>query len=111
MTPLWIALAAAVAAAAVFAVLWLLERTRRRRSQEAREEREWDRIDRELELAEQAGRFRIIGELGDVAVAAVSRLVSQAEGMRYAATADPAAASRSASAIETSARDALADLR
>ena len=111
MTPLWIALAAAVAAAAVFAVLWLLERTRRRRSQEAREEREWDRIDRELELAEQAGRFRIIGELGDVAVAAVSRLVSQAEGMRYAAGSDPAAASRSASAIETSARDALADLR
>ena len=112
MTPLAPVLpAAAVAAAVVFAVLWLLERTRRRRAQNAREEREWDRIDRELELAEQSGRFRIIGELGDVAVAAVSRLVSQAEGMRYAAGADPEAAARSAAAIETSARDALADLR
>jgi signal transduction histidine kinase len=112
MTPLTTILAAAfLAAAVVFAVLWLLERTRRRRAQNAREEREWDRIDRELELAEQSGRFRIIGELGDVAVAAVSRLVSQAEGLRYAAGADPEAASRSAAAIETSARDALADLR
>ena len=112
MTPLAVTFAAAaLAAAVVFLVLWLLERSRRRRAQNAREEREWDRIDRELELAEQAGRFRIIGELGDVAVAAVSRLVSQAEGMRYAAGADPEAASRSAAAIETSARDALADLR
>lgn len=112
MTPLATTLTAALlAAAVVFAVLWLLERTRRRRVQNAREEREWDRIDRELELAEQSGRFRIIGELGDVAVAAVSRLVNQAEGMRYAAGADPEAASRSAAAIETSARDALADLR
>ncbi|MFE4948841.1 sensor histidine kinase [Leifsonia sp. NPDC056665] len=112
MTPLATTLAAALlAAAVVFAVLWLLERARRRRVQNAREEREWDRIDRELELAEQSGRFRIIGELGDVAVAAVSRLVNQAEGMRYATGADPQAASRSAAAIETSARDALADLR
>ncbi|GAA4148423.1 sensor histidine kinase [Leifsonia shinshuensis] len=112
MTPLsTVFAAAALAAALVFLVLWLLERGRRRRAQNAREEREWDRIDRELELAEQAGRFRIIGELGDVAVAAVSRVVSQAEGMRYAAGADPEAASRSAAGIETSARDALADLR
>lgn len=112
MTPLPLALAAVFLAAAVaFAVLWLLERSRRRRVQATREEREWDRIDRELELAEQSGRFRIIGELGDVAVSSVSRLVSQAEGLRYSAGADPASATRSAAAIETSARDALADLR
>jgi signal transduction histidine kinase len=112
MTPLAIVVAAALLVAAlVFAVLWLLERARRRRAQEAREEREWDRIDRELEVAEQAGRFRIIGELGDVAIASVSRVVTQAEGMRYAAASDPEVAGRSAAALETAARDALADLR
>lgn len=95
----------------VFVALWLLERSRRKRAQEAREEREWDRIDRELEIAEQAARFRMIGELGDVAISSVSRVASQAEGMRYAAGADPEAAVRSASAMETAARDALADLR
>ncbi|MBN9630196.1 MAG: ATP-binding protein, partial [Actinobacteria bacterium] len=112
MTPFAIPLAAVfLAAAVVFAALWSVERRRRRRAEEAREEREWDRIDRELEVAEQAGRFRIIGELGDVAVASVSRVVSQAEGMRYAAGTDPETATRSAAALETSARDALADLR
>lgn len=112
MTPFSTALAAAfLAAAVVFGVLWTVERRRRRRDQHTREEREWDRIDRELHLAEQAGRFRIIGELGDVAIAAVSRVVAQAEGTRYAVGSDRETAMRSASAIETSARDALADLR
>lgn len=101
--------------AAVFAlvllVLWLWERTRRVRLRDARQESEWDRIDRELDLAEQAGRFRIIGDLGDTAIQSVSRLVSQAEGVRYAAEGDPAAAVRSVGVLETSARDALADLR
>jgi signal transduction histidine kinase len=100
-----------VIAAVVFLVLWLAERARRARLRDSRQESEWDRIDRELDLAEQAGRFRIIGDLGDVAIQSVSRLVSQAEGVRYAAGADPASAVRSAGALETSARDALADLR
>ena len=112
MTPL-LAVAAGVllAAALAFLVLWLVERARRTRIAETREESEWDRVDRELELAEQAGRFRIVGELADVSAQALGRLVSQAEGLRYAASADPAAASRSAAALETAARDALADLR
>ena len=97
MTPL-LAVAAGVllAAALAFLVLWLVERARRTRIAETREESEWDRVDRELELAEQAGRFRIVGELADVSAQALGRLVSQAEGLRYAASADPAAASRSA---------------
>ncbi len=103
--------AIAVVAALAFVVLWLAERTRHRRLRDARQESEWDRIDRELDLAEQAGRFRIVGDLGDVAIQSVSRLVAQAEGVRYAADADPAAAVRSAGVLETSARDALADLR
>ncbi|RDV44813.1 ATP-binding protein [Leifsonia sp. ku-ls] len=109
-----VTLVAAIAAAAialVLLVLWLWERTRRVRLRDARQESEWDRIDRELDLAEQAGRFRIIGDLGDVAIQSVSRLVSQAEGVRYAAEGDPVAAVRSVGALETSARDALADLR
>lgn len=97
--------------ALVFLALWLWERRRRLRLRDTRQESEWDRIDRELDLAEQAGRFRIIGDLGDVAIQSVSRLVTQAEGVRYAGEADPAAAVRSAGALETSARDALADLR
>lgn len=95
----------------VFVGLWLWERTRRIRLRDTRQESEWDRIDRELDLAEQAGRFRIVGDLGDVAIQSVSRLVAQAEAVRYAAEADPAAAVRSAGVLETSARDALADLR
>ncbi|MGO4593866.1 sensor histidine kinase [Leifsonia sp. 2TAF2] len=98
-------------AALVFLVLWLWERSGRIRLRDTRQESEWDRIDRELDLAEQAGRFRIIGDLGDVAIQSVSRLVTQAEGVRYAADADPATALRSVAALETSARDALADLR
>ncbi|AGW41456.1 two-component system sensor protein [Leifsonia xyli subsp. cynodontis DSM 46306] len=111
MTPPMTALVAALGAATiVFLALWLAERVRRRLAA-TREESEWDRIDRELDLAEQDGRFRIAGELADVAVAAVSRLASQAEGLRYAAGSDPEATSLSAGALETAARDALADLR
>jgi signal transduction histidine kinase len=98
-------------AVVVFLVLWLRARSALRRRIDDRTESEWDRIDRELELAEHAGRFRIIRELQDVAVQAVSRLVSQAEGIRYSAGTDPQAAARSAGALESTARDALADLR
>lgn len=98
-------------AALVFLTLWLVERRRLRRLRDSREESEWDRIDRELELAEQAGRFRIAAELGDVAVQTVTRLVGQAEGIRYAASTDADAAARSTPALETTAREALADLR
>lgn len=97
--------------ALVFLGLWLWERRRRIRLRDTRQESEWDRIDRELDLAEQAGRFRIVGDLGDVAIQSVSRVLAQAEAVRYAADADPAAAVRSVGVLETSARDALADLR
>lgn len=106
-----IAGAVLLVAAVVFLVLWLLARGSRARLSNQREESEWDRIDRELELAEQAGRFRIVRELGDVAIQSVSRLASQAEGIRYAAATDREAADRSVAALETSARDALGDLR
>ncbi|SEA82819.1 sensor histidine kinase [Leifsonia sp. 21MFCrub1.1] len=111
MDPMLLAAVVLGIGALVFLGLWLWERRRRMRLRDTRQESEWDRIDRELDLAEQAGRFRIIGDLGDVAIQSVSRLVTQAEGVRYSAAADPAAAVRSAGVLETSARDALADLR
>lgn len=112
MTPLALIIGAVLLVAALaLLALWLFENRRYRRLRDSREESEWDRIDRELELAEQAGRFRIAGELGDVAVQTVTRLVAQAEGIRYAASTDPAAAARSTPALETTARDALGDLR
>ncbi|MFF1878995.1 sensor histidine kinase [Leifsonia sp. NPDC058230] len=97
--------------AVVLLVLWLRSRAALRRLRNAREESEWDRIDRELELAEHAGRFRIIRELQDVAVQAVSKLVAESQGIRYSAATDPEAAARSAVVLESTARDALADLR
>lgn len=112
MTPLALIIGAVLLVAALaLLTLWLFENRRYRRLRDSREESEWDRIDRELELAEQAGRFRIAGELGDVAVQTVTRLIAQAEGIRYAASTDPAAAARSTPALETAARDALGDLR
>ena len=98
-------------AAVVFLVLWLLARSSNRKRSDERSETEWTRIDRELELAEQAGRMRIIRELQDVAIESVSRLVTQAGGIRYAAESDPASAIRSTAALESHARDALADMR
>ncbi|MEO7016922.1 MAG: ATP-binding protein [Leifsonia sp.] len=97
--------------AVLLLVLWIRVRASLRRLQKTREESDWTRIDRELELAEHAGRFRIIRELQDVAVQAVSKLAAEAQGVRYAAASDPDAAARSAGALESTARDALADLR
>ena len=104
------ALGVLLAAVVVLLVLWIRERARHRSLRGRREEAEWDRIDRELELAEQAGRFRIVEELGDVSVQSVSRLVSQAAGLRYSAG-DADAVQRAGAGLEGAARDALADLR
>ena len=95
----------------VLLVAWLRARRRAARSTFDRTAAERQRIELELSLAEQAGRLRIIRELHEVSVHALSVIISQADGARYAATADPAAASRSAGVIADSARATLADLR
>ncbi|TFC12211.1 ATP-binding protein [Cryobacterium algoritolerans] len=69
------------------------------------------RIDLELSLAEQQGRLGIIRELQDVAVLAVSRLVTGAEAARYAAERDLSSAVRAATALAEDGRGALADMR
>lgn len=105
-------LAAALGLAAVlFLVLWLRARRHARRAVEQHADLEWTRIDRELALAEQAARLRIIRELQDVAIQSVSGLISRAEGARYAGSADPDAAVRALGALADRGREALADMR
>jgi signal transduction histidine kinase len=95
----------------VVLVAWLRARGRARRTAFDRAAAERQRIDLELGLAEQAGRLRIIRELHEVSVHSLSVIISQADGARYAATADPSAAARAAAVIAESARSTLGDLR
>jgi signal transduction histidine kinase len=95
----------------VLLILWRRARHAERVATAERVELERDRIDLELSLAEQTSRLRIIRELHELAVHSVSVIISQADGARYAATADPDVATRSAAAIAEAARATLADLR
>ena len=95
----------------VLLVAWLRARGRARGTAFDRTAAERQRIELELALAEQTGRLRIIRELHEVSVHALSVIISQADGARYAATADPSAAGRAAAVIAESARATLADLR
>lgn len=109
-----IAVAVAVVLLALVIVLlvaWLRARSRARRTAFDRSAAERQRIELDVALAEQTGRLRIIRELHEVAVHALSVIVSQADGARYAATADPAAGARAAAVIAESARTVLGDLR
>jgi len=95
----------------VLLAAWLRARARARRTTFDRAAAERQRIDLELGLAEQTGRLRIIRELHEVSVHALSVIISQADGARYAASADASAAARAATAIAESARTTLGDLR
>lgn len=95
----------------VLLVLWLRASRGRRREQAERVEAQRSAIDVDLELREQLGRLRMVRELHEVAVHSVSVIISQADGARYAAEADPGAAVRSAAVIADTARKTLADLR
>jgi signal transduction histidine kinase len=110
-----IALAAAGAAlllaTLVLLVLWLRARRTRRREAARRIRLDRERIDLELSLAEQQGRFRIIRELHEVSVHDMSVIIGQADGARYAAESDPTAAVRAVATIADVARNTLADLR
>ncbi|MCX7522342.1 histidine kinase [Microbacterium sp. STN6] len=111
MIGLVIAATALLVTTVLFLVLWLHARHARRRLADDRTETEWTRIDRELDLAEQQGRLRIIRELQDVAVQSLSRLITQAEGARYAGESDPEAGIRASAALVERGRVALGDMR
>lgn len=107
-----LAAAAALALLAIiFFALWRHARRAARAAVRERAEVERDRLDLELLLAEQSSRLTMVRELHEIAARAVSVIVSQADGARYAATHDPSAAARSAETIADAARATLADLR
>ncbi|KQQ95161.1 hypothetical protein ASF62_01015 [Leifsonia sp. Leaf325] len=95
----------------VLLVLWLSARTRLRRIDRDWTSAERTRIDLELSLAEQTGRLGIVRDLQDVAVHAVGRLVSQAEGAKYTAESDPSTAVRAVTGVVDAGRTALGDMR
>lgn len=95
----------------LFLVLWLLSGKRRRSLTSDCLDAEDELTDLEIALQDQLSRLRIVRELHEVAVHSVSVIIGQADGARYAAAADPAAAARSAAAIAETARGTLADLR
>jgi signal transduction histidine kinase len=107
-----------VAAAALVAVLfvvvvilWLVAAASRRRLRAELAAADADVLDLELNLAEQGARLRMIGELHEVAIHSLSAVVRQADGARYKAESEPAAAARAAVSIGDSARSTLAELR
>ncbi len=67
--------------------------------------------DQQAQIATAAERARIAREMHDVVAHSLSVVISQADGGRYAAKADPEAAERALTTIAESGRTALADLR
>jgi signal transduction histidine kinase len=108
----WQSLSAVLAVLTVlFLVLWLLAAARSRRTRFNRSAAELTRIDLELALAEQHGRLSMIRELQDIAVLSLARLITRAEGARYAAESDPSTAVRAATGLVDDGQVTLADLR
>nr|BFF20537.1 hypothetical protein GCM10025730_40580 [Promicromonospora thailandica] len=67
--------------------------------------------DQQAQIATAAERSRIAREMHDIVAHSLSVIIAQADGGRYAATADPAAAQRSLGTIAETGRAALADMR
>ncbi|GAA2726185.1 sensor histidine kinase [Cellulomonas aerilata] len=67
--------------------------------------------DQQAQIATAAERARIAREMHDIVAHSLSVVIAQADGGRYAAQADPAAAARSLGTIAETGRAALADMR
>ncbi|WP_344101971.1 sensor histidine kinase [Myceligenerans crystallogenes] len=67
--------------------------------------------DQQAEIASAAERARIAREMHDIVAHSLSIVIAQADGGRYAAAHDPAAAERSLKTIAETGRAALADMR
>lgn len=67
--------------------------------------------DQQATIAAAAERTRIAREMHDIVAHSLSVVVAQADGGRYAAAADPEAATRSLTTIAETGRAALADMR
>ncbi|MCR2813771.1 sensor histidine kinase [Microbacterium sp. zg.Y1084] len=76
----------------------------------ARENRQAQRA-AEAETAAEQERVRIARDMHDVVAHSLAVVIAQADGARYAAAADPQAATTALATISTTARSALADVR
>jgi signal transduction histidine kinase len=97
--------------AIVFLILWLTTAAGRRKQSRLRLEAEREHVELRLSLDEQTARLRIVRELHEVAIHSVTVMISQADGAKYTAEQDPAAAVRAIAVIAEVARNTLADLR
>lgn len=98
-------------AALAFLVLWLRARATSNRLTGSDSTHQLERIDLELQVADQAARLRIIREMHEVAALELTRIIAQSDGAKYASAKDPSAAVRSAVTMGEGARIVLADLR
>jgi signal transduction histidine kinase len=97
--------------AVVLLVLWLRSSRALNRLRRANSSTDNTVAQLELSVADQSGRLRIIRELHEVTVQQVSAMIAQAEGARFAGSADPTAAVRAAQSIAEAGRSTLADMR
>lgn len=67
--------------------------------------------DQQTRIATAAERTRIAREMHDIVAHSLSVIIAQADGGRYAAAADPDAATRALSTVSETGRAALADMR
>jgi signal transduction histidine kinase len=67
--------------------------------------------DQQAQIATAAERARIAREMHDIVAHSLSVVIAQADGGRYAASADPAAAQRALATVSDTGRAALADMR
>lgn len=67
--------------------------------------------DQQARIATSAERARIAREMHDIVAHSLSVIIAQADGGRYAASADPAAAQRALATVSETGRTALADMR
>jgi signal transduction histidine kinase len=106
----------AVFLAAMSAGIWatgMLRRTRIREVATLRERARLLELERvqEAELAAVGERTRIAREMHDIIAHTLTVVIAQADGGRYAAEHDPAAATRALATIADNGRQALADMR
>lgn len=101
---------------AVVLAVWALALVRRARVERLRTLAERARRleverDQQAQIATAAERARIAREMHDVVAHSLAVVISQADGGRYAAPGDPAAAERALTTIAETGRSALGDLR
>ncbi|MCL1869603.1 MAG: histidine kinase [Promicromonosporaceae bacterium] len=91
----------------------LVRRSRREMLEALRDRAERLEVERDQQarIATAAERARIAREMHDIVAHSLSVVVAQADGGRYAATADPAAAAHALEVISETGRAALADMR